>query len=388
MSSHSYEQPHRSNHPSDGILITRILISFFLIVISIGAIYIVVRKVMSIKILERISLHPEVHDSINITTDTNSGTSLFITDDKGLKFRKEDKTFAREEWIEKNGELFYFDTAGYGLDGDLKVDGQVYTFENGKLKNIKRDTGYVNRADDDLFSSIKSAEYLVWLDDSERVGNFYPIKYSLINGDESDYLGTVADKQYASPNMIKIFMSNIYYLAVGGGDGVSGQLYRMRPGAIHKETVGVGVTGFIVLSEDVIYYCDGNNVMKARNWKGIELKLPENEELNEDGEIIIKTATPSDGVVVNEKGETLAVNISDLPTPDDIEEIIPTETSSTFETSESPNTRNLPIADETTLRRRSEPVPADPIVPIITGIRDDVTNDADAPKVVEAEAPH
>lgn len=382
----------RINHPSDGILIIRILLSFFVIVISIFAIYMVVKRVMSIKILERISLHPEAHDSISITTDTNSGTSLFITDEKGLKFRKEDKTFAREEWIEKNGELFYFDTAGYGLNDDLKIDGQVYSFENGKLKNIRRDTGYVNRADDDLFSSIKSAEYLVWLDDSERVGNFYPIKYSLINGDESDYLGTEADKQYASPNMIKIFMSNIYYLAVGGGDGVSGRLYRMRPGAIHKETVGVGVTGFIVLSEDVIYYCDGDNVMKARNWKGIELKLPENEELNEDGEIIIKQATPSDGIIVNEKGETLAVDINDLPMPDLIDDVRVIEEDETTKEPETTEERNrLPFSESESSSRRKNDTPlgtAEPIVPIIGGIRENSTNDMVAPKVEEAEAPH
>lgn len=308
----------RHRESSDVASIVRILVSFFVIVISVLAIYIVLRRVLDIKILEKINLKEEPHDSINITTDANSGTSFFVTDDKGLKFRKDDKTFAREEWIEKNGELFYFDTAGYGINGDLKRDGQLYTFENGKLKNIKRDTSYVSRAKDELFSSIESAQYLVWLIDDEKVGNFYPIKFRQYSDDFEDYLGTDADKQYASPNMIKIYMSNIYYLAAGKGTNFAGRLYRMRPNAIHKETVGIGVTGYIVLSDDVVYYCDGDRVIKAKSWKGVELKLPENEELNEEGEIVAKVSTKSEVVpIINDDGKKLDIDIVDLPKPDE-----------------------------------------------------------------------
>lgn len=308
----------RHRESSDVASIVRILVSFFVIVISVLAIYIVIRRVLDIKILEKINLKEEPHDSINITTDANSGTSFFVTDDKGLKFRKEDKTFAREEWIEKNGELFYFDTAGYGINGDLKRDGQLYTFENGKLKNIKRDTSYVSRAKDELFSSIESAQYLVWLIDDEKVGNFYPIKFRQYSDDFEDYLGTEADKQYASPNMMKIYMSNIYYLAVGKGTNFAGRLYRMRPNAIHKETVGIGVTGYIVLSDDVVYYCDGDRVIKAKSWKGVELKLPENEELNEEGEIVTKVSTKSEVIpIINDEGKKLDIDIVDLPKPDE-----------------------------------------------------------------------
>ena len=308
----------RRRESNDVASIVRILVSFFVIVISVLAIYVVIRRVLDIKILEKINLKEEPHDSINITTDANSGTSFFVTDDKGLKFRKEDKTFAREEWIEKNGELFYFDTAGYGINGDLKRDGQLYTFENGKLKNIKRDTSYVSRAKDELFSSIESAQYLVWLIDDEKVGNFYPIKFRQYSDDFEDYLGTEADKQYASPNMMKIYMSNIYYLAVGKGTNFAGRLYRMRPNAIHKETVGIGVTGYIVLSDDVVYYCDGDRVIKAKSWKGVELKLPENEELNEEGEIVAKVSTKSEVVpIINDDGKKLDIDIVDLPKPDE-----------------------------------------------------------------------
>ena len=308
----------RGNNNSDITSIIRILVSFVIIVISIVVISIVVNKVINIKVFDKIDLKPEVHDSLNLTTDDNSGNSFFVNDDQGLKFRKEDKSFAREEWIEKNGELFYFDTAGYGLNGDMKLDGQIYTFVNGKLKDIKRDTSYVRRAKDEYFSSIESAQYLVWLDDEEKVGNFYPIKYKMYSDDIEDYLGTESDKQYSSPNMIKIYMSNIYYLAVGKGTNYAGRLYRMRPNAIHKETIGIGVTGYIVLSDDVVYYCDGDRVMKVKSWNGVNLKLPENEELTEDGEIVIKLPTPSDATqIINNQGNELSVDISGLPKPDD-----------------------------------------------------------------------
>ena len=281
---------------------------------------------MNIKMLEKINLKEEVHDSLNITTDTNSGTSFFVTDDKGLKFRKEDKSFAREEWIEKNGELFYFDTAGYGLNGELKKEGQVYTFENGKLKNIKRDTSYVSRAKDELFSSIESAQYLVWLEDDEKEGNFYPIKYRQYSDDSEDYLGSYADKQYSSPNMIKIYLSDIYYLASGKGPSYTGHLYRMRPNAIHKEEIGTNVTGYIVLSEDIVYYCDGERVIKAKNWKNVMLKLPDNEELNEEGDIVEKISTTSTIPVINDQGEEFSIDINDLPKPDEEIKIISDET--------------------------------------------------------------
>lgn len=342
---------YRQEPSSDVSSIVRILVSFVVIVISIIAISIVVRRVLDIKIFDKINLKPETHDSLNITTDENTGNSFFVNDEKGLKFRKEDKSFAREEWIEKNGELFYFDTAGYGLNGDLKLEGQVYTFENGKLKNIKRDTTYVRRAKDEYFSSIESAQYLVWLSDEEKVGSFYPIKYKMYSDDTEDYLGTEADMQYASPNMLKIYMSNVYYLAVGKGTNYAGRLYRMRPNAIHKETIGVGVTGFIVLSDDVVYYCDGDRVMKVKSWNKINLKLKDNEELTEEGEIVIKFPTPSDAtfdvnVGSNNNGEA-KVDINELPKPD--EEVKIKETSV-----DSAKMNVLPVTDETDKRSAAE----------------------------------
>lgn len=388
MSSYNqYDRSRRGRDSSDLASIVRILVSFFVIVLSILAVYVVVIRVMDIKILEKINLKDEPHDSLNITTDANSGTSFFVTDDKGLKFRKEDKSFAREEWIEKNGELFYFDTAGYGLNGDLKREGQVYTFENGKLKHIKRDTSYVSRAKDELFSSLESAQYLVWLVDDEKTGNFYPIKFKQYSDDFEDYLGTEADKQFASPNMIKIYMSNIYYLAAGKGTNYAGRLYRMRPNAIHKETVGVGVTGFIVLSDEVVYYCDGERVLKAKSWKGVDLKLPENEELNDDGEIVAKISTKSDLTpVVNDAGKTLEIDIANLPKPDKEVKIVDgtgEETTSRRETT----VRGSNEKESSTANVQVGISPGDISNQRTSAVRDERVEIGVGPKVVEVEAP-
>lgn len=375
----------RRRESNDVASIVRILVSFFVIVISVLAIYVVIRRVLDIKILEKINLKDEPHDSINITTDANSGTSFFVTDDKGLKFRKEDKTFAREEWIEKNGELFYFDTAGYGINGDLKRDGQLYTFENGKLKAIKRDTSYVSRAKDELFSSIESAQYLVWLVDDEKTGSFYPIKFKQYSDDSEDYLGTEADKQYASPNMIKIYMSNIYYLAAGKGTNFAGRLYRMRPNAIHKETVGIGVTGYIVLSDDVVYYCDGDRVIKAKSWKGVELKLPENEELNEEGEIVTKLSTKSEVVpIINDDGKKLDIDIVDLPKPDEEVRIVDgvNESESTRLNESSASNRK-----STTSNVQVGLAPYDMNKEKTSAVKDERVEVGVGPRIVEVEAP-
>lgn len=330
--------------------LVRILVSFVIIALSIGVIIIVVKKTMSIKIMEKISIKEDKHDSINITTDLNSGTSFFVTDETGIKYRKEDKSFAREEWIEKNGELFYFDTAGYGLNQDLKLEGQVYSFENGKLINIKRDTAYVKRAVEDLYSSIKSQEYILWLVSEEKEKNFFPIKYRNVNEEYEDYLGTKDDKQFASPNMLKIYTNYVYYLAVGKGTDYAGRLYRMRPGATHKETVGIGVTGYIVLSDDVVYYSDGSRVMKAKSWKGINLNVIDEElemssESNENVDVVPIIDNGSENVSIEEnKIETTVIDVEnkdinkiklggfELPIPDAISKIVETSVDSYKET--------------------------------------------------------
>ena len=192
-------------------------------------------------------------------------------------------------------------------------------------------------------------------------------------------------------------MSNIYYLSAGKGTSYAGRLYRMRPGAIQKEVVGVSVTGYIVLSDDVVYYCDGERVMKAKSWNSIKLKLPDDEELNEEGEIVRKISISSTLPVVNDQGEKLAVDISELPKPD--EEIL-IETNKSREENKETESSKRETTKERTTEDTKESSSKESSVRVEVGLSPSDINKSSTrpkkvenveigvgPKVVEVEAP-
>lgn len=258
----------------------QIFVSTLVILASCFILYILYDKVINEEWIPKISVSNKKKTSLTdrITTEDYSSESMFVTDENGIRYRKEDKSFARDEWIDKNGELFYFDTNSYGKNGDMKLNGQVYSFTDGKLKSIKRDTGYVHRANENYFSSIESNQYLVYLDGDNEEKGYYAIKFKLSSDDSEDFLGTTQDKQYSSPNMMAINLNYIYYLAVGTSTKYAGKLYRMVPYAEHKETVGNKVEGYIVLSNEVVYYYANGKIMKASNWSGVPINILEEDE--------------------------------------------------------------------------------------------------------------
>lgn len=281
----SYEYRDRNRDDRVKYYFIRIFVSTFVILISCFVLYILYDRVINEEWIPKISISNKKNSSLTerITTEDFSTESMFVTDENGIRYRKDDKSFARDEWIDKNGELFYFDTNSYGKNGDMKLNGQVYSFTDGKLKSIKRDTAYVHRANDDYFSSIESSQYLVYLDGENEEKGYYAIKYKLYSDDTEDYLGTANDKQYSSPNMLTINLNYIYYLSVGSSTKYAGKLYRMVPNAEHKETVGTKVEGYIVLSDEVVYYCTNGKIMKANNWSGVSINiLTEDESLFND----------------------------------------------------------------------------------------------------------
>ena len=258
----------------------QIFVSTLVILASCFVIYILYDKVINEEWIPKISVSNKKKTSLTdrITTEDFSSESMFVTDDNGIRYRKEDKSFARDEWIDKNGELFYFDTNSYGKNGDMKLNGQVYSFTDGKLKSIKRDTGYIYRADENYFSSIKSNQYLVYLDGDNEEKGYYAIKFKLTSDDSEDFLGTNNDKQYSSPNMMAINLNYIYYLAAGTSTKYAGKLYRMVPYAEHKETVGNKVEGYIVLSNEVVYYYANGKILKASSWSNVPINILEEDE--------------------------------------------------------------------------------------------------------------
>lgn len=254
----------------------------FVIGLSIFAIIQVYNHIANYPFLKQFVIKEEA-PRINITVDNSiDSNSMFVSDEKGLRFRKSDKSFARDEWIDKNGELFYFDLTSYGKEGSMRLDGQIYHFENGKLKRISRDNNEPSKSAE-YFNGIDSLQYFVYLDkDDEAVNNNYPIKYIKYSDDETDYLGTKNDKQYCRPNLLKVNMSYIYYLGIGLSNNSSGKLYRMVPNAQTKETVGTKVEGYIVLSDDVVYYYNGNIMVKAKSWTKENVKYIDEEHIFDD----------------------------------------------------------------------------------------------------------
>lgn len=310
----------RNNNYDNRIIysIIRITVSILVMVICSFLLFNIFNFIIHYPFLVNIKIKNNT-PSIQITVDSPNSDSIFITDDKGLRFRKEDKSFAREEWIEKNAELFYFDTTSYGYNGDMRLDGQIYTFEKGKLKKIQRDRSYSAAVNKSLFNSIDSPQYLVYLDNSENELGAFPIKYHRYSDDIEDYLGTSEDKQYCSTNMLKINMSNIYYLALTGKNEYKNKLYRMRPNAETKETIGSSVEGYIVLSDDVVYYYDGNVILKAKQWEKENVKYINEDDIFNDAMNSIPIAIdddirPIDNSVVN---ETKIASSSNLNIRDD-----------------------------------------------------------------------
>ena len=261
--------------------ISRIIISSVLIFISIFIINFVISKIITYPYLSNIKVKDN-EPSINVIADDGYvDDAVFITDDKGIRYRKEDKSFARDEWIEKNGELFYFDNTSYGKEGWLNLLGQSYYFEKGKLKTIQRDKKYDDYVEDELKNSINSSQYLIYLDLNKKDDNDnFAIKYKKYEDEIEDYLGTSEDIQYSGEGLINIHINNVYYVTLRKNVNF-GTLNRMRPNAEKKEYLDARVYGYIVLSNDIVYYYNGNVIMKAKNWKTESVKF-----LNDESDIV------------------------------------------------------------------------------------------------------
>lgn len=257
--------------------ILRIILSTVIILASTFTILIVIINVANIKILDGITVKGEELNLV-IDTEANSKEMFFVSDDKGVRCKKADGTFARDEWIEKNEELFYFDTSSYGKTGDLRYEGQIYTLDNGRLKKISRDKNYVLSFDPELYSSVDSTSFIAYLDKEENKDGYHAIMYKTYGDNEEGILGTIGDPQYSTPYMIKICENLIYYLSIGKKAPYAGVLYRMRPNASTKEYVGTNVEGYIILNSDTIYYYDGSRVIKAKTWKEENINIYEDAE--------------------------------------------------------------------------------------------------------------
>lgn len=340
--------------------IIRMVLAMFITVFSIFAITTVLNRIINYPFLKQFVIKEEA-PRINITVDNSiDSNSMFVTDEKGLRFRKSDKSFARDEWIDKNGELFYFDLSSYGKEGSMRLDGQVYYFENGKLKRISRDNAEPSKKAE-YFNGVDSLQYFVYLDNNdEAINNNYPIKYIKYSDDETDYLGTKNDKQYCKPNFLKVNMSYIYYLATGLGNSSSGKLFRMIPNAQTKESIGTQVEGYIVLSDDVVYYYNGSIVVKAKSWTKENVKYVDEENIFDDtlnSVLIDELETIRPGIVIPGNG-----------VPIDNDAVIIDSTMDVGVSSETKSTEDTKVTIDKNAPRTNKDI----IVPVIEPTTEDV----------------
>ncbi len=275
----------------------RIIISIMLIFTSFFIFNYVFLKIINYPYLSNIRVKDNKPSISVVTDDGHTNDAVFISDEKGIRFRKEDSSFARDEWIEKNGELFYFDNTSYGKEGWMNLLGQSYYFEKGKLKIIQRDKKFSNYSKEDIFNSIDSTQYLVYLDEENRDNNDnYAVKYKKYEEDIEDYLGTSEDIQYSGEGLLNIYLNNVYYVTLRKNTNF-GTLNRMRPNAERKEYIDARVYGYIVLSNDIVYYYNGNVILKAKTWLNKSVKF-----LNDESEIIntaieVSSFDPNFGIV-------------------------------------------------------------------------------------------
>lgn len=201
-------------------------------------------------------------------TNANKG-EVFIEDASGVKYKKNDGTFAKDEWIDISDDLYRFDKGGLGYSGSISENGQIFTFEKGKLISVKFDNDYKDKEDAAYFSAVSSQEYIVFLAKDEEVGGYYPIKYKHLETEKAQndidtvyYLGTETKKQYSSPYKLQIDSNYIYYMCVGRDTDFCGKVNRMRMNATLKETFGKNVEGYIAVCNAIWYY-EGGKLIKA-----------------------------------------------------------------------------------------------------------------------------
>ena len=59
-----------------------------------------------------------------------------------------------------------------------------------------------------------------------------------------------------------MYLNNVYYVTLRKNTNY-GTVNRMRPNAERKEYIDARVYGYIVLSNDIVYYYNGNVILKA-----------------------------------------------------------------------------------------------------------------------------
>ncbi|MDO5416530.1 MAG: hypothetical protein Q4F29_04970 [Lachnospiraceae bacterium] len=209
----------------------------------------------------------------------------WVTDDKGIRFREEDGTFAAAVWKLWENQLYYLKDDGYMAEGELKKDGQIFAFDElGKLADIQADTSWRGLTGEDnpdnLDSLVKG--HMFWAyrgsedvegNENRNTGSFRPIYYRKTTEMEAKPLGGEAKPEVTTVNSMQIYDGYLYYLPQVSSQEylrlseseqeLCNKLFRMKPGTSEKELLAENVTGYLILEDGTVYYAADGEIKKA-----------------------------------------------------------------------------------------------------------------------------
>ncbi len=257
----SYRKVRKAEDAS--VSLGRIAMALLMILISISVCIFVIKKINSISLTDGVVVR--LSESTTNVDVAGTRNGMFVTNDEGTRYLKDNGKYAKSEWIDLDGKAYYIGDNELAYDGDYKENGQIYTLEKGLLVAIKQDKFYVPLVTyKDKYSNVKTMSYDAFLDDKDTTyDNYYPIMLQRRTGsDEKIYLGGEDDKQYSSRYMLTGDENYLYYLALGKKEKFAGKLYRVHLGQTKRESFGSNVLGYKVI-DGAVYYCQGNSILRA-----------------------------------------------------------------------------------------------------------------------------
>ena len=204
----------------------------------------------------------------------------FNRDEEGrLYYLDEEGERSSDLWISRDGSLYYIDENGFVQTGELSYEGMLFTFsEEGEVSSIQYDQSYrPSEETEGYYSLVRTPRVLVYLDQEQRLGSFYLIRYRRTTEDTAYDLGG-GSKQYTSPYSMQIDGDKVYYLPYTDTEEsedsyTNKNLYRMELGASVRELVAEDVEGYRVVDGEIYYQSKGR--LHVTNRAGVDTTVPD-----------------------------------------------------------------------------------------------------------------
>ncbi|HIQ74582.1 MAG TPA: DUF5050 domain-containing protein [Candidatus Cottocaccamicrobium excrementipullorum] len=203
----------------------------------------------------------------------------WVSDSQGSRYLNEDGSYAANQWMVWEGNLYYLKEDGYMATEEISQEGQIFSFdEQGALEDIQLDSRWTGLTGEDnlqnLDSLVKSNEFWCYLSsDPAYSGSFKPIYYRKTTETEGEPLGGAENLQLSTKNSLQIHDGYIYYLPQVSSQEMESlseeerqlcnHLFRMKPGDDKKELLAEDATGYLVLEDGSVYYASNGEIQKA-----------------------------------------------------------------------------------------------------------------------------